>query len=172
MNLYVITSWASSRNKKVRNRMSGSYDRESCSGSLCEDGPDGLHVAAFNKLFAMICQILGIKHSVGGADYGSVRVGAFMGRKIIQSVATDWRGADDAEDYGKYVDHGDPITVIDKKHEYELRATARHPESRLQQAFKALLTVNFRAINSQLWRTDASCHYSYSACGPWIRWDE
>lgn len=26
--------------------------------------------------------------SVGGADYGSVRIGAFMGRKIIKSVAS------------------------------------------------------------------------------------
>ncbi|CAI9099067.1 OLC1v1035828C1 [Oldenlandia corymbosa var. corymbosa] len=59
-----------------------------------------------NKLLAMICQpaeVLGlveipphirfwgidsgIRHSVGGADYGSVRIGAFMGRKIIKSTA-------------------------------------------------------------------------------------
>ncbi|XP_026381644.1 L-arabinokinase-like [Papaver somniferum] len=30
----------------------------------------------------------GIRHSVGGADYGSVRIGAFMGRKIIKSIAS------------------------------------------------------------------------------------
>ncbi|KAI4379727.1 hypothetical protein MLD38_005984 [Melastoma candidum] len=60
-----------------------------------------------NKLLAMICQpaeVLGlvdipshvrfwgidsgIRHSVGGADYGSVRIGAFMGRKMIKSTAT------------------------------------------------------------------------------------
>ncbi|KAL2652701.1 hypothetical protein R1flu_020829 [Riccia fluitans] len=59
-----------------------------------------------NKLLAMICQpadVLehlniplhvrfwgldsGIRHSVGGSDYGSVRVGTFMGRRIIQSEA-------------------------------------------------------------------------------------
>ncbi|KAJ9537190.1 hypothetical protein OSB04_029923 [Centaurea solstitialis] len=60
-----------------------------------------------NKLLAMVCQpaeVLGlvdipihirfwgidsgIRHSVGGADYGSVRIGAFMGRKIITSSAS------------------------------------------------------------------------------------
>ncbi|KAJ4822668.1 D-arabinose 1-dehydrogenase (NAD(P)(+)) [Turnera subulata] len=30
----------------------------------------------------------GIRHSVGGADYGSVRIGAFMGRKMIKSLAS------------------------------------------------------------------------------------
>jgi L-arabinokinase len=28
----------------------------------------------------------GIRHSVGGADYGSVRVGTFMGRAIIRQA--------------------------------------------------------------------------------------
>ncbi|OVA14986.1 GHMP kinase N-terminal domain [Macleaya cordata] len=60
-----------------------------------------------NKLLAMVCQPAeviglvnipthirfwgidsGIRHSIGGADYGSVRVGAFMGRKIIKSIAS------------------------------------------------------------------------------------
>ncbi|XP_051151499.1 L-arabinokinase-like [Andrographis paniculata] len=61
-----------------------------------------------NKLLAMVCQpaeVLGlvdipnhirfwgidsgIRHSVGGADYGSVRIGAFMGQKIIKSFASE-----------------------------------------------------------------------------------
>ncbi|KAF5180451.1 L-arabinokinase-like, partial [Thalictrum thalictroides] len=60
-----------------------------------------------DKLLAMICQpaeVLGhvnipshvrfwgidsgIRHSIGGADYGSVRIGTFMGRKIITSMAS------------------------------------------------------------------------------------
>lgn len=59
-----------------------------------------------NKLLAMVCQPAevkelvnipthirfwgidsGIRHSVGGTDYGSVRIGAFMGRKMIKSTA-------------------------------------------------------------------------------------
>ncbi|XP_024399655.1 L-arabinokinase isoform X3 [Physcomitrium patens] len=61
-----------------------------------------------NKLLAMVCQQAevqehvnipshvqfwgidsGIRHSVGGADYGSVRLGAFMGRRIIQAKASN-----------------------------------------------------------------------------------
>ncbi|KAK9699639.1 hypothetical protein RND81_08G186400 [Saponaria officinalis] len=61
-----------------------------------------------NMLLAMVCQpaeVLGlveipnhirvwgidsgIRHSVGGADYGSVRIGAFMGREIIKSSASE-----------------------------------------------------------------------------------
>ncbi|KAK0571879.1 hypothetical protein LWI29_022983 [Acer saccharum] len=80
-----------------------------------------------NKLLAMVCQpaeVLGlveipshirfwgidsgIRHSVGGADYGSVRIGAFMGRKMIKSSASDksksvpssnGTNSDDLEDY-------------------------------------------------------------------------
>lgn len=60
-----------------------------------------------NKLLAMVCQPAevkelvnipnhirfwgldsGIRHSVGGGDYGSVRIGAFMGREIIKFEAS------------------------------------------------------------------------------------
>ncbi|XP_010256451.1 PREDICTED: L-arabinokinase-like isoform X2 [Nelumbo nucifera] len=60
-----------------------------------------------NKLLAMICQPAeliglvnipthirfwgidsGIRHSISGTDYGSVRIGAFMGRKMIKSIAS------------------------------------------------------------------------------------
>ncbi|XP_065851057.1 L-arabinokinase-like [Euphorbia lathyris] len=60
-----------------------------------------------NKLLAMVCQPAeviglveipthirfwgidsGIRHSVGGADYGSVRIGAFMGRTMIKATAS------------------------------------------------------------------------------------
>lgn len=61
-----------------------------------------------DKLLAMVCQPAevigqvdipghirfwgidsGIRHSVGGADYGSVRIGAFMGRRMIKSRASE-----------------------------------------------------------------------------------
>ncbi|XP_074582101.1 L-arabinokinase-like isoform X1 [Curcuma longa] len=60
-----------------------------------------------NKLLAMVCQPAevkelvtipshirfwgldsGVRHSVGGTDYGSVRIGTFMGRKMIKSAAS------------------------------------------------------------------------------------
>ncbi|KAM7519099.1 hypothetical protein LguiB_018061 [Lonicera macranthoides] len=41
-----------------------------------------------NQLLAMVCQYeQRLQNSIGGADYGSVRVGAFMGLKIIKSTA-------------------------------------------------------------------------------------
>ncbi|XP_062234198.1 L-arabinokinase-like isoform X2 [Phragmites australis] len=61
-----------------------------------------------NKLLAMVCQPAevkelvsipthmrfwgldsGIRHSIGGGDYGSVRVGTYMGRKMIKCAASD-----------------------------------------------------------------------------------
>ncbi|GER39757.1 galactokinase [Striga asiatica] len=188
-----------------------------------------------NKLLAMVCQpaeVLGlvdipnyirfwgidsgIRHSVGGADYGSVRIGAFMGRKIIKSVASELLSqscangvtSDDLEEDGielleteasldylcnlsphryealyvkrlpetmlgetfleKYSDHSDPVTIIDNKRNYGLRAATRHPiyENFRVKAFKALLTSatsdeQFTALGELMYQ----CHYSYSACG-------
>ncbi|KAJ4707647.1 L-arabinokinase-like [Melia azedarach] len=190
-----------------------------------------------NKLLAMICQpaeVLGlveipshirfwgidsgIRHSVGGADYGSVRAGAFMGRKMIKSIASTMLSqslpssngvnsyesevdgvelleAESTLDYlcnlsphrfeafyarnipesivgeafsTKYGDHNDPVTVIDPKRIYGVRAPASHPiyENFRVKAFKALLTSS--ASDDQLTSLGEllyQCHYSYSACG-------
>ena len=78
-----------------------------------------------------------VKHSVGGAEYGDVRIGAFIGKRIINRVRT--RSGKTAIDYltelstdsfeGNYQDslperiigseflteyksHGDPVTQI------------------------------------------------------------
>ncbi|XP_062098515.1 L-arabinokinase-like isoform X2 [Humulus lupulus] len=190
-----------------------------------------------NKLLAMVCQPAeviglveipghirfwgidsGIRHSVGGADYGSVRIGTFMGQKIIKSIASsilsrslpdangfslDELGDDGIEllksetslDYlcnlsphryeavyvkmlpefmlgetfeEKYVNHNDPVTVIDPKRNYGVIAPTRHPiyENFRVKAFKALLTSTtsheqLTALGELLYQ----CHYSYSACG-------
>lgn len=190
-----------------------------------------------NKLLAMVCQpaeVLGlveipahvrfwgidsgIRHSVGGADYGSVRIGAFMGRTMIKSTASTimsrsfstengmnpYELEDDSSelpkaeaslDYlcnlsphryealyvktlpesilgeaflEKYADHNDPVTVIDPKRYYGVRAPTRHPiyENFRVKAFKALLTSansddQLTALGELLYQ----CHYSYSACG-------
>ncbi|KAF5936407.1 hypothetical protein HYC85_027536 [Camellia sinensis] len=189
-----------------------------------------------NKLLAMICQPAeviglvaipshirfwgidsGIRHSIGGADYGSVRVGAFIGRKMIKSIASamlsqslssangniDELNEDGVEllqaeaslDYlcnllphryealyckqlpdsmlgekflEQFVDHDDPVTIIDHKRSYGVRAAARHPmyENFRVKAFKALLTS--AASDEQLTALGElmyQCHYSYSACG-------
>lgn len=190
-----------------------------------------------NKLLAMVCQPAellgvveipshirfwgidsGIRHSVGGADYGSVRAGAFMGQKMIQSTASGMlpqslpssNGINNIESevdgvelleaeasldylcnlsphrfealYAKnipesivgeefsknYGDHNDPVTVIDPKRTYFVRAPACHPiyENFRVKAFKALLTA--AASDDQLTSLGEllyQCHYSYSACG-------
>ncbi|KAI3437298.1 uncharacterized protein J3R85_005551 [Psidium guajava] len=190
-----------------------------------------------NKLLAMVCQPAeviglveiprhvrfwgidsGIRHSIGGADYGSVRIGAFMGRSIIKYTAStmlsgtlsngNGTNQDELEEDGlelleneasldylcnlsphryealyasmlpesilgetfveKYADHNDPVTIIDRKRTYGVRASARHPiyENFRVKAFKALLTSassdeQLTALGELLYQ----CHYSYSACG-------
>ncbi|CAL5206553.1 unnamed protein product [Lathyrus oleraceus] len=189
-----------------------------------------------NKLLAMICQPAeivglveipshirvwgidsGIRHSVGGADYGSVRIGAFMGMKMIKSRASqeltemcaanglnsDEVEQDDIEllkqetslDYlcnlmphrfealyaktipesvdgetflKKYTNHNDPVTVIDEKCNYGVRAPTIHPiyENFRVKTFKALLTSASSADQlTTLGELLYQCHYSYSACG-------
>ncbi|XP_022731410.1 L-arabinokinase-like isoform X2 [Durio zibethinus] len=190
-----------------------------------------------NKLLAMVCQPAeiiglvaipshirfwgidsGIRHSVGGADYGSVRIGAFMGRKMIKAIAStrlsqslstaNGVSPDELDNDGlelleieasldylcnlsphryealygkllpksmlgetfleKYTDHGDTVTVIDKKRTYGVIAATKHPvyENFRVKAFKALLTSEssdeqLTALGELLYQ----CHYSYSACG-------
>ncbi|XP_031382671.1 L-arabinokinase-like isoform X2 [Punica granatum] len=78
-----------------------------------------------NKLLAMVCQpaeVLGlidipphvqfwgidsgIRHSVGGTDYGSVRIGAFMGRKMIKSTASSVLSKTSSEDGSQQLGNG------------------------------------------------------------------
>lgn len=190
-----------------------------------------------NKLLAMVCQpaeVLGlveipshirfwgidsgIRHSVGGADYGSVRIGAFMGREMIKSSASETLSNSQSSNditnpsdldansseliaaeanleylcnlsphryeaaYGnvlpevidgetfmeRFGNHHDPVTVIDSKSSYAVRAAARHPiyENFRVKAFKALLTSapsedQLTALGELIYQ----CHYSYNACG-------
>ncbi|KAF2283531.1 hypothetical protein GH714_011857 [Hevea brasiliensis] len=120
-----------------------------------------------NKLLAMVCQPAeviglveipshirfwgidsGIRHSVGGADYGSVRIGAFMGRKMIKSMASailsrslpSINGSilDELEDYGsellKNESSLDYLCNL-SPHRYEALYHKMLPESILGEAF-------------------------------------
>ncbi|KAK9097576.1 hypothetical protein Sjap_023073 [Stephania japonica] len=192
-----------------------------------------------NKLLAMVCQPAeiiglvtipthirfwgidsGIRHSVGGADYGSVRVGTFMGRKMVKLIASsstsentlqqDGMNSDELEEDGvellkaeasldylcnlpphrfeavyakripksilgekflkQYTHHDDSVTVIDKKHNYAVRASARHPiyENARVKACKALLTADasgeqLSAIGELMYQVFPLANYS--ACG-------
>ncbi|GKC90367.1 L-arabinokinase-like protein [Tanacetum coccineum] len=120
----------------------------------------------------------GLRHSIGGADYGSVRIGAFMGGNMIKSTASDislqsysngiGNNPDELEDLffnlsdtlsgeaflTKYDHHNGPVTVIDKNRSYGVKA------------FKALLTsISSKEQPTALGDLMYKCHYSYSACG-------
>ncbi|GKB86315.1 arabinose kinase, partial [Tanacetum coccineum] len=124
-----------------------------------------------NKLLAMPAEVLGLvdipshirfrgidsglRYSIRGADYGSVRIGAFMGRKMIKSTASDiflqsysngnGNNLDELEEFEaiysnnlsdtlsgeafltKYDHHNDPVIVIYNKRPCGVKAATRHP---------------------------------------------
>uniref|UniRef100_A0A6N2N4G7 GHMP kinase N-terminal domain-containing protein n=1 Tax=Salix viminalis TaxID=40686 RepID=A0A6N2N4G7_SALVM len=138
-----------------------------------------------NKLLAMVCQCncnFSPLYSVGGSDYGSVRIGTYMGRKIIKSTAAGLckgNNKDDLDKDGiellnseefmkKYANHEDSVTTIDPKHIYAVKAPTRHPvyENFRVEAFKALLTATTSDGQlSALGELMYQCHYSYGSCG-------
>ncbi|XVE97217.1 hypothetical protein REPUB_Repub03eG0001500 [Reevesia pubescens] len=123
-----------------------------------------------NKLLAMVCQpaeIIGLvaipSHiRFWGIDSGiRHRYEALYAKLLPESML----GETFLE---KYADHGDTVTVIDKKRTYGVIAAAKHPvfENFRVKAFKALLTSatsdeQLTALGELLYQ----CHYSYSACG-------
>ncbi|XP_052620292.1 L-arabinokinase [Lactuca sativa] len=118
-----------------------------------------------NKLLAMICQpaeVLGlvdipshiqfwgidsgIRHSIGGADYGSVRIGAFMGRKIITSIASSMISQASSNSNGHNNNHEHDIRLLKTEaslnhlcnltpHRYEHTYVKNLPESISGEAF-------------------------------------
>ncbi|GJM97518.1 hypothetical protein PR202_ga14450 [Eleusine coracana subsp. coracana] len=165
-----------------------------------------------NKLLAMVCQPAevkelvripthmrfwgldsGIRHSVGGGDYGSVRVPDQP--DCYKENSMDLLKSDATMEYlcnlpphryeavyskdipevisgdaflKKYGDHSDTVTVIDPKRSYAVKAPTRHPiyENFRVEAFKALLAAgNADEQLSALGELMYQCHNSYSACG-------
>ena len=102
--------------------------------------PDGLAVWGIDS---------GIRHAVSGADYGSVRVGAFMGFRIIRELTErDWGGylANVPPSYfeqhlrdqipvtmlgahflAQYGETGDRVTTVDPDQWYAVRQPTAHP---------------------------------------------
>ena len=131
----------------------------------------------------------GIRHAVSGADYGSVRVGAFMGLKILQTIAQkSWngylaniapsefeqlyreqlpvtlKGADFLEQYGELPD---AVTAVDPNHVYAVRQPTAHPiyEHFRVKTFAQLLRGDALANGRLLGELMYQSHASYSACG-------
>ena len=124
----------------------------------------------------------GIRHSVGGSDYSSVRAGAFMGHRIINE-ATYLANISPAEFENKYAAKlperisgeaflahyggtSDPVTSIDPQREYAVRLPTAHPiyENARVQRFIDLLTASephFEELGELMYAS----HQSYTALG-------
>jgi galactokinase len=130
----------------------------------------------------------GIRHAVSGADYGSVRIGAFMGYRILQEMAgTDWdgylsnlrpslfeqeyaaklpvqmKGADFLAQYGNTTDS---VTTVNPQHTYAILKPTAHPiyEHFRVRTFANLLKGDSHANAPQLGELMYQSHASYSAC--------
>lgn len=131
----------------------------------------------------------GIRHAVSGADYGSVRVGAFMGYRILQTLAgTDWGGylanltpsefeqlyaaqlpekITGADFLARYGNTTDTVTQVDPTRTYAVRQPTAHPiyEHFRVRTFANLLKGDILANAPQLGELMYQSHASYSACG-------
>ncbi|HSD46409.1 MAG TPA: galactokinase family protein [Pyrinomonadaceae bacterium] len=133
----------------------------------------------------------GIRHSVGGADYGAVRTAAFMGYRIIAEVAGDnsWngylanispdvfeqnfayslpeqmRGEEFLKQYGGTTDS---VTVVKPEQTYHIRRATRHPihEHARVQSFANILQ-NWQGLHQaeELGALMYQAHDSYTSCG-------
>ena len=123
----------------------------------------------------------GIRHSVGGSDYGSVRAGAFMGHRIIGEVTylANISPAEFENQYAaqlperisgeeflaRYKDTTDPVTSIDPQREYAVRLPTAHPiyENARVQRFVEL--IDAQAHFDELGELMYASHQSYTALG-------
>jgi len=137
----------------------------------------------------------GIRHSVGGSDYGAVRVGAFMGLKILKNLFLK-TSAPPVEYLAKippsafrhrldrklpelltgkefldtYGDHIDTVTKIDKDQTYAVRIPTGHPlnENFRVLCFRQALSAEGTSVQQQmevLGELMLQSHSSYTACG-------
>jgi len=131
----------------------------------------------------------GIAHQVSGADYGSVRIGAFMGYRMLKEWAgTDWGGylanLTPSELERKYLERlpetmaggeflerfgktSDPATRVDPERVYPVRRPTAHPvyENSRVRAFRRLLESGADSGPLALGELMYQSHASYSACG-------
>ncbi len=137
----------------------------------------------------------GIRHSISGSDYTSVRVGAFMGQRIISEYIKKENGPNIPGDYlanmtpdlfEKYfVKHlppkmigsefiqtyqhtFDPVTEVNPEMEYNILNPTAHPiyENDRVNTFSELLKTRITEETcTRLGELMYSSHQSYSACG-------
>jgi L-arabinokinase len=131
----------------------------------------------------------GERHSVGGADYGSVRCGAFMGFRMIAGDDDSQSGylanisvdeferrhrtslpdeMSGAEFLRRYAGTSDSVTNVDPGRVYKIRRPTAHPiyEHRRVREFRDLLLGACREPQiRRLGELMYESHASYSACG-------
>ena len=133
----------------------------------------------------------GIRHSVGGSDYGTVRTAAFMGYRIILDVAgvDKWNGylanvtpaeleqclvqyLPEQMTGAEFLKHcsgiADAVSTIRPEQTYNVRSATRHPtyEHARVQSFRNILQ-NWKGLHhaEALGEMMYQSHDSYTACG-------
>jgi L-arabinokinase len=130
----------------------------------------------------------GVAHRVSGAEYGTVRTAAFMGRRLLevhlgrripylaslgsdallhslQALPVELLGSDFIARHGQT---DDPMTRVEPERRYPVRAATRHPveeHERVTRFAHALRATPARAELEQLGALMHASHASYSACG-------
>jgi len=135
----------------------------------------------------------GLRHAVTGADYGTVRAAAFMGLRMLSSVAGDasarWNGylancpPDEfarweaqlparitGDDFlRRFGGTADPVTTVDARRSYPLRQATRHPvfeQQRVERFLSLLGELPGRPDAAiEMGRLMRGSHDSYGACG-------
>ena len=147
--------------------------------------PDGLELYGIDS---------GIRHEIGGADYGAVRTGAFMGLRILSEfrgtdslhwngylaniTPEEWRGRLRAQvplqmKGGAFLDRygyiADTVTRVDPAITYAVRQPTEHPilEHARVSEFRRILEggTGSQSDRARLGKLMGESHASYSACG-------
>ena len=131
----------------------------------------------------------GERHAVGGADYGSVRAGTFMGRHLISERPGGWTDylvdispstferefrewlpdeMSGAEFLARYSTSPDTVTRVEPSRTYKIRQPTTHPiheHHRVRLFQQLLLAPSSEERRVLLGELMYQSHASYSACG-------
>jgi len=128
----------------------------------------------------------GIRHSVGGADYGSVRTGAFMGARMIADLKTDFSEylasispAEFEREYlvqlpermsgaaflERYRGTMDSVTKVDRHKDYAIRLPTAHPIYENARVLRFVELLEKGGAFEELGELMYESHRSYTALG-------
>ena len=130
-----------------------------------------------------------VRHSVAGNAYGNVRIGAFMGKKIINEVRAATGRAPvnyltevsseefeieyerkipetmlGSEFLGRYKTHDDPVTTIQPDATYRVQGPTRHPNTENERVLKFIAALKAaKGGDAQALVTAGECMYGAHA---------